>query len=586
MNKTKIFLLLANLAVGLFIYLSFNPEKENIYDISSRMIETIQTLERIEISTGKVEKDLIMQKLEENWMLTSPINWKAEGLLISNLTTKLVHSNPLFVIDCRDLEARGELLQDYGINENSTIIRLQGNNRELSITLGKETRDESSIFVVFSENGKTYEEAIWKMSKDIVNLSTPSSVFWSKSTFLNTPLYGIDQINITELDGPKEKQIILSKNEEEVWYFEEPYTEAANNELINIALNKILSSRIDDFIELKDIKSDLIPVLIFEINGLGYSEKVDLYLTKSLDILYCKKGKSDTYFRTDLENLKVMQNWQSKYREKKIFKSSKDDILSLFIKSGLKSYKIHKSELNDWIIEHNSSGEIIKYEGDQLIVDDFINKLYNIQIEENLVEGNDASNDEIENDLNFFLYSIKYTDNNFTDITIINDNSSEKYFKSFLNNSTNSSYITIPDKNIFCKNKYYFKNKIINTLITTKYSIKFTYIDQNRSVIFSDSNSTNNLLFNSKLRVKEYLNDPFQTSGVWNSGDWNPWEFKIELVNESNSTNFELLLSDKKDSGEWFGGIPDVNQTFILDEKVSNLIQTKFIDVGIVELDE
>jgi hypothetical protein len=86
--------------------------------------------------------------------------------------------------------------------------------------------------------------------------------------------------------------------------------------------------------------------------------------------------------------------------------------------------------------------------------------------------------------------------------------------------------------------------------------------------------------------VKEYLNDPFQTSGVWNSGDWNPWEFKIDLIDDTNSSNFELLLSEKKDSGEWFGGIPDQNQTFILDEKVSNLIQTKFINVGIVELDE
>ena len=586
MNKTKIFLLLANLAVGLFIYFSFNPEEENIYDISSRMIETIQTLERIEISTVEVEKDLVIQKTEENWMLISPINWKAEGLLISNLTTKLVHSNPLFVIDCKDLEARGEILEDYGINQNSTTIRLQGNNRELSITLGKETRDESSIFVVFSENGKNTEEAIWKMSKDIVNLSTPSSVFWSKSTFLNTPLYGIDQINITEFHDQKEKQIILSKNEEEAWYFEKPYAEAANNELINIALNKILSSRIDNFIDLKDIKGDLIPILIFEIKGLGYSEKVDLHVTKSLDHLYCKKSKSDTYFSTELENLKVMQNWQSKYREKKIFKNSKDHILSLSIKSGSKSYRVHKSELNNWIIEHNSSGEIIKYKGDQLIVDDFINKLYNIQIEEILVEGNDVRNDDTENDLNSFSYSIKYTDNNFTNITIINDNSSDKYFKSFLNHSTNRSYISIPDNNIFCKNRYYFKNKILNTLISTKDSIKVTYIDQNRSVIFSDSNSTNNLLFNSKFRVKEYLNDPFQTSGVWNSGDWNPWEFKIDLIDETNSTNFELLLSGKKDSGEWFGGIPDQNQTFILDEKVSNLIQTKFIDVGIVELDE
>ena len=547
------------------------------------MIETVQTLEKIEISTGEVEKDLVIEKMEENWMLTSPIDWKAESLLISNLTTKLVHSNPLFVIDCKDLEARGEILEDYGLDQNSTTIRLQGNNRELSIRLGKETRDESNIFVVFSENGKNTEEAIWKMSKDIVNLSTPSSVFWSKSTYLNTPLYGIDQISITELHGNKHKQIILSKNEEEAWYFEKPYKEPANNELINIALNKILSSRIDNFIELKDIKSDLIPILIFEINGLGYSEKVHLHVTKSSEFLYCKKSNSNTYFSTDIENLKVMQNWQSKYREKKIFKSSKDHILSFFIKYGSKSYRIHKNEVNDWIIEHNSSGEIIKYKGDQSIVDDFINKLYDIQIEEIIVEANDLKSVDFQNDLNTFLYSIKYIDNNITDITIINDKSSDKYFKSFLNNSTNRSYISIPDKNIFCKNKYFFKNKILNTLISSNESVKVTYIDQNKSVIFSDTNSTNFLIFNSKFRVKEYLNDPFQTSGVWNSGDWNPWEFKIDLIDETNSSKLELLLSEKKDSGEWFGGIPDQNQTFILDEKVSDLIQSKFINVGIVE---
>ena len=550
------------------------------------MIGTIQTLERIEISTGEVGKDLVIQKREENWMLTSPINWQAEGLLISNLTTKLVHSNPLFVIDCKDLEARGEILEDYGLDQNSTTIRLQGNNRELSIRLGKETRDESSIFVVFSENGENTEEAIWKMSKDIVNLSTASSVFWSKSTFLNTPLYGIDKINITEIHDQKEKQIILSKNEEEAWHFEKPYAEPANNELINTTLNKILSSRIDNFIEKKDLKGDLIPILTFEINGLGYSEKVHLHVTKSSNFLYCKKDNSNTYFSTDIENLKVMQNWQNKYREKKIFKSSKEHILSFFIKSGSSSYKIYKDKVDEWIIEHNSSGMIIKYEGDKLIVNDYINKLYDIQIEDISIEGIDVKSFDSDNDINTFSYSIKYTDNNITNITIINDSSSDKYFKSFLNNSNNRSYISIPDNNIFCKNKYYFKNKVLNTTISNKDSIKITYIDQNRSVFFLDSNSTKSLLFDSQFRVKEYLNDPFQTSGVWNSGDWNPWEFKIDLIDETNSTKLVLLLSEQKDSGEWFGGIPDQNQTFILEEKLSNLIQTKLINAETLDFVE
>ena len=550
------------------------------------MLETIQTLEKIEIYSGEEEKDLALEKIKDSWMLISPIKWEAEGLLISNLTTKLVHSNPLFVIDCKDLEERGEILEDYGFDQNSTIIRLQGNNREFSITLGKETRDESNIFVVFSENGQNTKEAIWKMSKDIVNLSTPSSVFWSKSTYLNTPLYGIDKISIKEIHNKKEEQIILSKNQEGVWHFEKPYEEPANNELVNLALNQILSSRINNFIELKNIKDELIPILTFEINGLGYSEEVNLNVTKSSDILYCKRSNSNTYFITDFEILKVMQNWYTKYREKKIFQNSKDLIQSLTIKSGSKSYKIHKNQINEWVIEHNSSGVIIKYEGDKSLVNNFINKLYEIQFEEILFEGNKFESFDIENDLNSYTYSIDYIDRNRTVITIINDNSSDKYYKCFLNNSINKSYVSIPDNNIFCKNKYCFKNKILDTLFTNTESIKLTYIDQNRSIIFSDTNLTKTLSLDSKFSVKEYLNDPFQSSGIWNSGDWNPWEFKLDFIDDSNSTKHILHLSEKKDSGVWFGGIADQNQTFILDEKVTNFIQSELINVGIVELIE
>ena len=127
---------------------------------------------------------------------------------------------------------------------------------------------------------------------------------------------------------------------------------------------------------------------------------------------------------------------------------------------------------------------------------------------------------------------------------------------------------------------------MLNTSISNKDSIKVTYLDQNSSVIFLDSNSTKSLLFDSQFRVKEYLNDPFQTSGVWNSGDWNPWEFKIDLIDETNSTKLVLLLSEQKDSGEWFGGIPDQNQTFILEENLSNLIQTQLINAGIQDFGE
>ena len=128
MNKSKATLIFANIILGLVIYLSLGTDETRPINLSSQLINILHDIDTIEISEGK-NKRLILNKKVSGWVINQPINWEAENLIVSNLKTKLAHSNPYFVISNDDLLKRGEVLSDYGVDTNSTSIILKSGER-------------------------------------------------------------------------------------------------------------------------------------------------------------------------------------------------------------------------------------------------------------------------------------------------------------------------------------------------------------------------------------------------------------------------------------------------------------------------
>ena len=217
-------------------------------------METTRTVEEIEIKSEESNESLRIQKKGEEWMLVSPVIWKAETLMISDLKTKLVHSDPVFVIDESELNERGEILSDYGIDENSKEIRLKGSDRNLRFTIGKETRDKTKIFIRISGVDESKNDGIWKVPKSILTVANSSPVYWSEGTFIDIPLYGIDEIVVSEFENNNSKKSVIKKNNSQEWTINKSENKSVNYEQLTTTLNKILSYRIDGFIENSEIK--------------------------------------------------------------------------------------------------------------------------------------------------------------------------------------------------------------------------------------------------------------------------------------------------------------------------------------------
>ena len=128
MKKLKVLLVLANAFIALLIFFVLNDnidKKERLEDV---VVKTLSNLHSIKISSPPKGQLIEVVKKEENWILKEPFSWDVEKLVLSNFTTKFAHLNFKELYTVEEIEGRGEIVEDYGLDKNSTTLELNAMN--------------------------------------------------------------------------------------------------------------------------------------------------------------------------------------------------------------------------------------------------------------------------------------------------------------------------------------------------------------------------------------------------------------------------------------------------------------------------
>ena len=156
-NRTFI-LLAANLILVFYIFFNLNEDEFENINFKSHIIETISELKSLRHNFPEQKKYYTFHENDLNeWYLKDPIIWPADPLVISNFLTSISHLDAKFLIFTSELSKRGEILMDYGFDENSTSFDFVSNDNSLKLTLGNFTRDENSVYIL-SENSIGIED--------------------------------------------------------------------------------------------------------------------------------------------------------------------------------------------------------------------------------------------------------------------------------------------------------------------------------------------------------------------------------------------------------------------------------------------
>lgn len=558
MRQTKYLLIIANIIVGIAIYFSLQNKDDNKNSFNEILISTLSDLHAVTLVEENNGIRVCLIKNQTEWFLEEPYKWEADKLALSSFQTKLAHLNIKELTSLENLKQKGEILEDYGINEKTSLIKLRNSDSIIEFRIGNLTRDRKSAYCLV-HSSKLKEKKIYRIDKEIIEFCKKSPKEWTNTTFIKTPLYAIDSISITfeGSENLKNKTNLVKKDQN--WFFTEPFSGEADTEKVLFQLNSLISSRILDF-KVDDSHLDIVKNSFkarLEISGFNETETFEFQSIDN-DVITGITNSSKTKFRLEKEFLSLLSDWSTQLRSRSIFNFSENEIETLEVAYGNKKVSFFKDNLRQWQTSEGNSTTKRIIKADVEDIKTFFREMNSATVDQFLSTKID---EKVLTNLNIGepVYKLNVKSS---------DSSTNSYF---FNRTTDEDkmWTVIDQKNgLVCLIQKDFNKllKITSINFRTKNLLDEKFIpgiimlhnyDNNKSFSI-ECNRTETTEPLNNLSAETFLDNAFSEDGTWVNGDWIPWKYSLSF-SEHDKKDFsgtKFLLSDRKGAGTWYGGDP------------------------------
>ena len=558
MRQTKYLLIIANIIVGIAIYFSLQNKDDNKNSFNEILISTLSDLHAVTLVEENNGIRVCLIKNQTEWFLEEPYKWEADKLALSSFQTKLAHLNIKELTSLENLKQKGEILEDYGINEKTSLIKLRNSDSIIEFRIGNLTRDLKSAYCLV-HSSKLKEKKIYRIDKEIIEFCKKSPKEWTNTTFIKTPLYAIDSISITfeGSENLKNKTNLVKKDQN--WFFTEPFSGEADTEKVLFQLNSLISSRILDF-KVDDSHLDIVKNSFkarLEISGFNETETFEFQSIDN-DVITGITNSSKTKFRLEKEFLSLLSDWSTQLRSRSIFNFSENEIETLEVAYGNKKVSFFKDNLRQWQTSEGNSTTKRIIKADVEDIKTFFREMNSATVDQFLSTKID---EKVLTNLNIGepVYKLNVKSS---------DSSTNSYF---FNRTTDEDkmWTVIDQKNgLVCLIQKDFNKllKITSINFRTKNLLDEKFIpgiimlhnyDNNKSFSI-ECNRTETTEPLNNLSAETFLDNAFSEDGTWVNGDWIPWKYSLSF-SEHDKKDFsgtKFLLSDRKGAGTWYGGDP------------------------------
>ena len=560
MSRAKLSLLIANLIVGIAIYLNFKddtPAKENFEET---LIFTLSNLESVTIIDPKSDKTIELTKnpLSE-WMMIEPYKWATNRLALSNLQTKLAHLKVKKLYELSEIKDKGEILEDYGINQNSPKIKLERKENFIEFTIGDLTRDDSTCYCLVHLSHLN-KKVIFKTSKDIIDFCYTKPTDWTERNFIKTPLYAIDNISVQFGEGEKINSRTNLKKKNEKWVFTEPFNGETDNEKVLFQLNSLISAKVIGFQD--EYNKEMLPIETWkaklEITGFNKTETFNFESTNE-GFVIGQKSSTKTYFLMNQDFLSLLNDWSTKLRSRTLFQFSLSNLQNIEISHQDKTFKIFKKENEKWQISESNSSKEIVLEADLEEIRTFFRDINAATVEQFLETSvNETKKEEYKMHEPLYKINIRYN-NSSTNSYFFNRTTDVDKMWTVLDQNQSLICLIQKDFNKILKiNPITFRTKQLLPVDYLAKKVKIFNFDSNTSYKIESDSDLNTLEGISNFSAESFVNNSFKNDGIWFEGDWIPWKYDLIFSSEesNNSKDFQFRLTERKGANTWFGGDP------------------------------
>ena len=158
LQLTSILIALNIFAFGLILLLDNRKES---YDskigglaecIGAAVIET----DRIELWGQLPDKSRIIERQGSKWMLTKPLQWKANNFAVNRILNQLqfVQEEATFFVS--EIERSGQSLADFGLATPKIKLIIGRGEKQLVLSIGDTTEIGENVYLLGPDNAKIY----------------------------------------------------------------------------------------------------------------------------------------------------------------------------------------------------------------------------------------------------------------------------------------------------------------------------------------------------------------------------------------------------------------------------------------------
>lgn len=585
MKNIKLLLISLNVILFVLIYFSFSKENDTTELKTIRKITNLTKLTELNIQNSK--GNITIRKKKFDWVIDSPINWKIDNFAMSSFLTTLSHLKIKKLFDEKEIQKRGEMLDDYGIGSNSTILELHNNKEIITFKLGKNTRDNKSVYCGIKETYKDNFE-IYRISKEINDVVERSFEEWADSSLVRSSLYKLNKISTSFKSVNNSIFETSLEQKDKQWEFTKPFTAEANNEEVRLLLNRLLNEQIKDYFPKIDANMSTsnaeenwklkLELSSEDENHIFYIR--DLNQSLSSDYLICKSNRSNHLFTLDKSFISDLSDWSTKLRERRIVRAQEEIISEISVTNQFSSFKLINQNEQDWFVSDDKN-DTTKADGENIQL--FLNQLNSFKIKE-FISFNPSISEFEQNyseNSNFSL-KIKYKNTDQQTILVKSNDNDATLWKTLL---VEESLLCLVEDNwskILNKKAFEFKERLVLNQVDHIDNITILNLENNSTIYKTKDNNNSQYKFLKNFKVISFLGDESKSDGTWIDGDWVPWKYQIDIKYgenkiQDNYTIKSFMLSDLIKNQGWIGNFINDKHTFLVPieivEEIMKLVQ-------------
>ncbi len=376
--KLTVLLIILNVAIfSLIFYMDRASSIDEKFKASSRLILDpvfVQALDRVSISSTSNDIRWELQKSQDgDWIITNPINWKANPFAVKDLLFQLKELSWESRFPVGDLAQAGQSLESYNLASPPVSIELSSGPSTQTLALGAPTEIGNRLYTM-SPDG----EYIMVISQGVVEM-----LRGDLNTFKDRRIFGeeIDGSSVIQVQDRSASNVrVRLERSETGWDFVSPISAKADNERVKGLITEWQN------MEAVDISSSDEPELEINGNALrltfeGLNRRETLLLAPvpaEDDAEGYFKAKRDRYgavFKVPNSVVEKLRHVQEELREKRVLHSLSENWTSLTVQFGEITTTIQQLESGAWQVLHYSrNGELDTQPADRAAIEE-INSL-------------------------------------------------------------------------------------------------------------------------------------------------------------------------------------------------------------------